>query len=176
MNFSAGRFNLYLWTLGLSLLLAAGCATGKKSDKQIAALRVHMQSTENISSGEKITVLRSQPMLVPIVADPILTESHVASASLLETPGGFAVEIKFNQTGIWMLEQYTGSNPGKHLAIFGQWSDKLVDGRWLAAPVISHRIANGVLSFTPDASREEAEQFVKGLNNVAKKIRKQSFK
>ena len=176
MNFSAGRFNLYLWTLAVSLLLAAGCATGKKSDKQTAALRVHIQSTESISTGETIKVLRSQPMLVPIVADPILTESHVASASLLETPGGFAVEIKFNQTGTWMLEQYTGSNPGKHLAIFGQWSDKLVDGRWLAAPVISHRIANGLLSFTPDASREEVEQFVKGLNNVAKKIRKQSFK
>ncbi len=176
MNFSARRFNLYLLLLVSGGLLAAGCATGKKSDKQTAALRVHLQSTESISASQTVTVLRSQPMLVPIVMDPILTESHVASASLLETPGGFAVEIQFNQTGTWMLEQYTGANPGKHLAIFGQWSDKLVDGRWLAAPVISHRIANGLLSFTPDASREEAGQFVKGLNNVAKKIRKQTLK
>lgn len=176
MNFSAGRFNLYLWILATGLLLAAGCKTGKDSDSQKAALRVHLQSTESISSGETVTVLRSQPMLVPIVADPILTESHVASARLVETPGGFAVEIQFNQTGMWMLEQYTGANPGKHLAIFGQWSDKVKDGRWLAAPVISRRIANGLLSFTPDASREEVEQFVKGLNNVAKKIRKQSLK
>ena len=100
----------------------------------------------------------------------------MTSASLVETPGGFAVNIQFNQTGTWTLEQFTGSNPGKHLVIFGQWSDKLVDGRWLAAPVISHRIADGLLSFTPDASREEIEQFVTGLNNVAKKIRKQSLK
>jgi preprotein translocase subunit SecD len=176
MNFSAGRFNLYLLLLAAGLLLAGGCATGKKSDKQTAALRVHIQSTESLSSSQTVKVLRSEPMLVPIMADPILTESHVTSASLVETPGGFAVEIQFNQTGIWMLEQYTVSNPGKHLVIFGQWSDKLKDGRWLAAPVIGHRIANGLLSFTPDASREEAEQFVQGLNNVAKKIRKQSLK
>jgi hypothetical protein len=174
MNFSAGRFNLYLLLLGA--LLAGGCATGKHSDKQTAALRVHLQSTESISASQTVTVLRSQPLLVPIVVDPILTESHVASASVLETPGGFAVDIQFNQTGTWMLEQYTGANPGKHLAIFGQWSDKAADGRWLAAPVISHRLANGLLSFTPDASRTEAEQFVKGLNHAAKKIRKQLLK
>ena len=176
MNFSPGRFNLYLLLLASCLWLAEGCATGKKSDKQTAALRVHLQSTENISASETITVLRSQPMLVPITSDPILTESHVASAELIETAGGFAVQIQFNQTGSWMLEQYTGANPGKHLVIFGQWSDKLVDGRWLGAPLISHRMANGLLSFTPDASREEAEEFVKGLNNVAKKNRKQSLK
>jgi hypothetical protein len=28
-----------------------------------------------------------------------------------------------------------------------------------------------VLTFTPDASREETEQIVLGLNNVAKKVR-----
>jgi preprotein translocase subunit SecD len=176
MNFSAGRFNLYLWALAASLSLTAGCATGKDKDKQTAAMRVHLQSSESISAGQKINVLRSQPMLMSIVVDPILTESHVSSASVLETPGGFAVEIQFNQTGMWMLEQYTGSNPGKHLAIFGQWSDLAKDGRWLAAPVIGRRIADGLLIFTPDASREEADEFVNGLNNVAKKIRKQSLK
>jgi hypothetical protein len=45
----------------------------------------------------------------------------------------------------------------------------LKDCRWLAAPVISHRIGDGVLVFTPDATREEAEEIALGLNNVAKK-------
>ena len=49
-----------------------------------------------------------------------------------------------------MLEQYTAANPGRHLVIFGQWGDKLADGRWLAAPLITHRISNGLLAFTPD--------------------------
>jgi hypothetical protein len=44
--------------------------------------------------------------------------------------------------------------------------------RWLAAPLISHRIANGVLAFTPDCSREEADQLVQGLNEASKEAHK----
>ena len=176
MNFSVGRFNLYLLLLATSLLWPSGCATHSKEEKQTAALRVHLQSSENLSASETVSVLRSAPMLVPIITDPVLTESQVLAAKLVETPGGFAIVIQFTQTGALMLEQYTGANPGKHFAIFGQWSDKLVDGRWLAAPVIKGRNASGQLAFTPDASRAEAEQFVQGLNNVAKKIQKQAFK
>jgi hypothetical protein len=65
------------------------------------------------------------------------------------------------------LEQYSAGNPGRHFVIFGQWGDKLANGRWLAAPLITHRIANGVLTFTPDLSRPEADQMVLGLSNVA---------
>ena len=175
MNFFGGRFNLYLLALVLSGLLAAGCASDKK-DKLTAALRLHLQSSENLSANQKISVLRSEPMVVSIAADPFLTEYHVASAKLIDSPGGFAIEVQFNSSGALMLEQYTSANPGKHLAIFGQWSDKLADGRWLAVPLISHRIFDGKLAFTPDASREESEQFVAGLNAVAKKILKQQLK
>ena len=44
------------------------------------------------------------------------------------------------------------------------------EARWLAAPRISQRIKDGVLVFTPDATREEAERIVRGLNNVAIKL------
>ena len=44
---------------------------------------------------------------------------------------------------------------------------QMANGRWLAAPLITHRIGDGVLAFTPDMSRAEADQFVLGLNNVA---------
>ena len=82
-------------------------------------------------------------------------------------PGGFAIEIQFDENGTWLLEQYSAANPGGHFAIFGQWGDKLANGRWLAAPLITRRIADGVLAFTPDCSRAEADQLVPGLNNVA---------
>jgi hypothetical protein len=42
--------------------------------------------------------------------------------------------------------------------------------RWIAAPVIHGRISNGSLVFTPDASREEADEIARGLTNIAKKI------
>ena len=90
--------------------------------------------------------------------------------------GGFAIEIKFDENGTWLLEQYSAANPGRHFVIFGQWSEKLADGRWLAAPLITHRIGDGVLAFTPDCSREEADQLVLGLNNAAKEIHKNDAK
>ena len=56
------------------------------------------------------------------------------------------------------------------IAIFSQFGEEMKDYRWLAAPVINRRISDGVLVFTPDATREEAEEIALGLNNVAKKV------
>jgi hypothetical protein len=48
------------------------------------------------------------------------------------------------------------------------------DPRWLAAPQITKHLSAGVFTFTPDATREEAERIVTGLNNVAEKVKKDS--
>jgi hypothetical protein len=72
-----------------------------------------------------------------------------------------------------MLEQYTSSNPGKHLVIGGQWGKDPVINRWMAAPIITQRIANGQLMFTPDAAHDETKDWVLGLNNMAKKNAKE---
>ena len=48
--------------------------------------------------------------------------------------------------------------------------------RWLAAPVISRRISNGVLTFTADCERDEADQLVTGLNAAYKEIHKHDLK
>jgi preprotein translocase subunit SecD len=175
MNFCARRFNLYL-LLTLLLTLAAGCATDKK-DKKTAVLRVHVESTANTpGNGEVISVLRSKPVLVTIAPDPVLTEANIVEAVILDTPGGFALQIKFDETGMWMLEQYSSANPGKHFAIMAQWGEKPVVSRWLAAPIITHRLGNGLLAFTPDADRDEVNQLVRGLNNNATKNRKGALK
>ena len=139
MNFYGRRFNLYL--LLAALVLLAGCALFKRQDKGEAALRVHIESGEHLSEGTKtISVLRATPVMVTIVTEPILTEADIAGASLITTPGGFAVQVKFDESGSLILEQYSSANPGKHLVIFGQWGEKLVNGRWLAAPSINgHR-------------------------------------
>ena len=169
MNFYRQRFNLIL-TAAAALLLAGGCATGKKADKQLAILRVHVESSANLAGGGRtISVLRHEPVAVTIGSEPILSEASIIAATLLETPGGFAIEVKFDETGGWVLEQYSATNPGKHFAIFGQWGEKLAEGRWLAAPQISRRLAGGILAFTPDCSRDEAKELVRGLNNAAKK-------
>lgn len=175
MNFCARRFNLYL-LFPVLLALAAGCATDKK-DEKMGGLRVHIESTANApDSAQVISVLRDKPVSVTVGPEPVLTEANIVAAKLLETPGGFAVEVKFDQSGTWLLEQYTATNPGKHFVIFGQWGDKLASTRWLAAPIITHRLGDGVLSFTPDGDRDEMTQLVLGLNNFAKKKLKASLK
>ena len=127
-------------------------------------------------TSENISMLRSDPVLVTIKREPILTEGNIVSAKVIDARGGFALEIKFDENGTWLLEQYSAANPGRHFAIFGQWGEKNSDGRWLANPVISRRISNGTLAFTADCEREEADQLVLGLNNVAKQIHKSDLK
>jgi len=165
------RFNLYL-ALAATLALLCGCQTHRQQGP-VGALRIHIQvNPDTLGTSQTVSVLRSDPVLVTISHNPILTEANIVTTKVTDTPGGFAIEIRFDENGAWLLEQYSAGNPGGHFAIFGQWGDKLANGRWLAAPLITHRIANGVLAFTPDASRAEADQLVLGLNNVTAKARK----
>jgi len=169
------RFNLYL-AVAAALALLCGCQTHRQKGP-LGALRVYIQvNPDSLGTSQTISVLRSDPVLVTIAHNPILTEANIVAAKVLDTPGGFAIEIQFDENGTWLLEQYSASNPGGHFAIFGEWGDQVVNGRWLAAPLITHRIANGALSFTPDASRAEADQLVLGLNRVAAKDRKGQMK
>jgi preprotein translocase subunit SecD len=170
MNFYAGRFNLYLLML-LALALVCDCASSKpKKDKTLGAMRVHIESTANLpDGGQTVSILRADPVVVTISKLPMLTEADIMKAALVESPGGFSVEVKFDEVGTLTLEQFSAAYAGKHFVIFGQWGEKLKDGRWLAAPIITGRIADGILAFTPDMTREEAQKLVLGLNNYAKK-------
>jgi hypothetical protein len=172
MKVCAGRFNTYL-ALAAMLAFICGCQTDKKS-KDVSALRVHLQANPNETGAtDTISVLRTDPVSVTVAHDPILKEANVLVARVIDTPGGFAIAIQFDESATMMLEQYTAANPGRHLVIFGQWGEKLTDGRWLAAQLITHRIANGQLAFTADMdSRAEADRFVLGLNNVSAKNNK----
>lgn len=172
MNFYTRRFNVYLLALLLpAALTAPGCAMFHKSaPKDVGAVRVHIESSAAGEESQTVSLLRADPVVVTILKDPVLTESDLIRAGLRESPGGFYVELLFDQTGALTLEQYSGAYQGKHFVVFGQWGEKLKDGRWLAAPIISGRNAAGTLAFTPDMSRTEAEQWVKGLNATAKKL------
>jgi hypothetical protein len=173
MNFYAGRFNLYLLALLAGAVAFTGCSTfhKKKKDEPLGAVRLHIENTANAEGeGETVSVLRADPVLITISKDPVLTEQNLLRAQLIETPGGFSIELKFDETGAWTLEQFSAAYSGKHFVIFAQWGDKLKDGRWVAAPLITGRNASSLMAFTPDMSHDEAQKWVTGLNNMAKKI------
>ena len=166
------RFNIYL--LALTLLLAAGCKTAeeKKKSKELTLLFVHIETNSDGSERNKgVTILRSSPIEVNIERDPFLTQNDVEAAFVVANPqGGFWIKVQFNRHGALLLENASTTFKGKRFAILSQFGD----ARWLAAPIITQRITNGQLVFTPDATFDEAERIVRGLNNVAAQARKKN--
>ena len=183
MIIGRNRFNIYLLA-ALVLGLVVGCKTksspkdekAKHEKEIIATLRVHLEVfPQSMDFSTTVPILRDHPVMITVDKSPFLTELNVANARVVDVLGGFNLEIEFDRQGSWLLESYTVSNPGKHFAVFSAWGDKKKkEARWLGAPVIAHKISNGVLSFTPDASREEAVDIAFGLNNAVKKNKEKS--
>lgn len=154
------RFNAYL----LAVLFCAGCQTFKK--KEATTLRVHLEVTaDGTEKNKPVPVYRQNPTFVNVQEDPFLNEGNVSNASVVEALGSFQIMIQLDRRGTWLLEQYSTAHRGRRIAIFSQFGE----ARWLAAPLMQRRISDGLLVFTPDATREESERIVRGLNNVAKK-------
>lgn len=170
MVIHAARFNIYLFLLAV-LVIAAGCQTAEgKRKRQTAVIRVHLEVfRDGTGLNEIVSIGRASPMVVNVQKSPFLTEDEVASAKIVESVGGFGLQIQFDRRGTMLLEQYSASNLRKRFAIFSQFGEKLDHVRWLAAPMIQKRIPDGVLTFTPDADREETAQIELGLNNYARK-------
>lgn len=180
MKCCRNRFNVYL-LVGLGTLLTIGCHSteASKEKKALSTFRVFMEARRDASDRtQTITVGRDHPVRFSVEKEPVLSEKHVKEAKVINEVGGFAIQIQFDRQGSWLFEQYTTGNHGKHLAIFSQFpappDEKLNEGRWLAAPRISNNVTNGVLSFTPDATRAEADQIVLGLTHVAKQLQDDS--
>ncbi len=178
MKFRLKRFNIYLCTV-LALGALCGCHTTREKEdkKRLTTLRLHIETNPDAPKRSGPVTIRG--VTFNLESAPFLTESNIKEAKVIDVVGGFEMSLQFDRQGSWLLEQYTAAGRGKHLAVFSQWTTfpekKLNKGRWLASPFIRTHITDGLLTFTPDATREEAEQIATGLNNVAKKIRENSI-
>src|SRR5690348_8778342 len=101
-----------------ALAFICGCQTDKNA-KLESTLRVHIEVTVPTATSKTISVFRAAPTPFTILKEPVLTEADITAATLIRAPGGFGVQIQFNEQAIWTLEQYSASNPGKHFVIFG---------------------------------------------------------
>lgn len=171
MRSRLGSFNCILVAaLGLAGL-AVGCRSPQDRNKaaaELSTLRLFLE-TEFDTTGDKtavVPVYRASPVLVRIAREPFLDEGAITDAQVVDVVGGFAIALRFNLHGTWVLDNITTSYRGQRMVIHSHFTE----GRWLAAPKITARLKDGVLVFTPDASREEAERIVRGLNHVAVKL------
>jgi hypothetical protein len=163
-----GRFNLYLL---LALAVICGCRTQESANKkQLATLRVHLEAgPQDADRAVQVPIYRAHPFQLQVQNEPFLTELQVASAKVVDVLGGFDLQIQLNHQGTWLMQQYSANNRGRHFAVFTQFGEKGRQARWLAAPTFTILITDGLLQFTPDASREEADEIALGLNNTARK-------
>lgn len=161
------RFNSILAALLLPAVLLTACSSSgeKKKSEEASSLRLFLE-TEFDTTGEKTTVVpiyRSSPVLIRINKEPFLDEGSIIDAQVIDVVGGFAIQVKYDFRGTLALESMSSTYRGQRVAIYCNFTE----GRWLAAPKMTVRIRDGTLRFTPDATREEAERIVRGLNNVA---------
>jgi preprotein translocase subunit SecD len=171
MKIRWGPFNIYLAALSLALL----CGCRSPEARQLSTLRIHLEVNRDISGRNKaVPIYRDKPFMVNIDTSAFLTEAQVKEAKVVDSVGGFELEVSFERRGVWLLEEYSTANRGKRFAVYSEFSkpgkEKGNIGRWLGAPVVHRPITDGVLKFTPDATREEAVRIVRGLNNLAKKM------
>ena len=161
------RFRAFNFFLFAALVLVTSCSTSEERQrkKEYSNLRIHVE-VEGGDRSSGVSIHRTAPIVVNVEREPILDENNVVAALVVEQPGGFAVQIQFDRQGSWILERTTVTHRGRHLAIFSFFGE----ARWLAAPVITGKNSTGRLTFTPDATREEAERLVRGLNNVVRKL------
>jgi hypothetical protein len=174
MMINFARFNLYL-CIAFTLIFAVACSSPeekkkKKEEKEVAFLDLHLEvNRDGSSDNEEVTINRSSPYTINVEKLAFVDSGDLDEAVVIDELGGFVIRLKFNWRGTQLLDGVTSINHNKRIAVFGRFPDS----RWLGSPIIHKRIANGVFSFTPDCSREEADRLVHGLNNVAKKTKKE---
>lgn len=145
----------------------------KKASDRLAVIRFHIEVTDD-GNGPRAEVIRSQPQSFAIHKAPFFDERDLVSAQVVETTdGGFILQVDGTEHGRNTLEMTTASSNGRHILIYGQWTDddEITTSRWMAAPMIRGPMRDGIIRFSVDADRTEARQFVEGLNNVAVKLK-----
>ena len=168
MKIGSPGFNLYL----LLLLACAGCET-TGHQKEASTLQLHVEvNPDGTDRNAPVPIGRGDfSFQVNVERDPFLNEGSITEAWVVDALGGFQILVKYDAKGTRLLDQYSMAHRGKRVAILSQFGE----ARWLAAPVLANRITDGTFAFTPDATREEAERIVRGLNNVAKEMHKDSW-
>ncbi len=150
-------------------LLGLGCAsTLEREEASYSSLRVYVGvSPDQTGRFQMAPIYGRSEIRIAVSLEPFLDEGSVEEARVVAAPGGFQLRVQFDRRGQGLLENMTERFRGRHLAILSHFPE----ARWLGAPFVKEPIRDGVLFFTPDATREEAERIAQGLNRVAAKLR-----
>ena len=152
------------------VLLSISCKTsGNAKDRKYSLMNFHLEATpDGTGRTGYVPIYRATPIHIGIKSQAFLDVGYITQASVVEAIGGFSIRIQFNEIGTKRLQTITTTKRGHRIAIHSNFEDS----RWLAAPMIDRTITNGIFIFTPDATREEADRIVEGINNAAEDLAK----
>jgi len=168
------RINFYL-AVALVMIFSGCQSTSRKLAKKLedSVFRLHLEARPDGSHriGE-VEIYRQNPQTISVEKNAFLDERYITGAEIIEDGlGGFVIRVEFDRHGRWTLENITTTFKRRRIAIMAEWGEV----RWIAAPFIARPIQDGVITFTPDANREEADRIVEGLNKGAKRRKKNSL-
>src|SRR5438445_2499342 len=156
------RFNCYLLLPFLALIAGCKTAVERTSGQAVSTFRLHLEG--NPGGAGSVAVIQIAGAELYVNTAPFLDERSVTNAAVVDTrDGGFAIRVQYDRHGTLVLDTVTTEYRGRHVVIFTQFGPgKLEQKRWLGAPYIGSSITSGVLIFTPNSTRAEAEQVVQG--------------
>ncbi len=151
----------------VALIFTTGCLHNqKKKDKKDASLRIFLQTSPVMPENLRYQILFDKPNITFWVKSlPELTEQDVASAETVSTGGGLQIKLQFNHHGSFILEQLTGSNRGKYLAV-------VIDAHPVAPILIQEIYRNGELIFTPNLTDLQTTDVITRLQHTLSVIRR----
>ena len=180
MNSRFAPFN-FIFLFAAAFLLLSGCVTDKappkskeqkakekQEKKEQSVIELHLETSPSVSGSNVIPIYRQNPSYLAVDPNAFLNSGSLVKAAVVDQLDGFVIQLQFDSHGTFVLDTVTTANKSKRIAILVIFPEK----RWIAAPLINQRNSSGVLTFTPDATREEAERIVRGLNNVTAQLRK----
>ncbi len=165
------------WVI-VGLLVAFAAGTGcfstiasKKKSKNAATLRIYKQTSKSLPRGYRSQIVFERPAITFWVDPaPELSERDIVSLETVEGGSGLKIKITFNAHGRFVLENLTGGNRGKYMAV-------VAGGATITRPIAAIRmneiIRDGVLIFTPDLTDEQIVTFVAELQKGIGQIKKQ---
>lgn len=165
MKIGTVHFNIILLLAGL----LTGCSALSGDKKELSTIELHLESSpDDPAFSEPVPIYRAHPAYVNVSRLAFLDERDLEQAAVVDWMGGFAIQLVFNEHGQLVLENTTRSNPSHRIAVLAGFGES----RWLAAPLVNRPITDGQFTFTPDATREEAERIVRGLTNTIAQLKK----
>ena len=161
-------FFAFLLLIGwIGILVGPGCASLGRGSTQKVHLRVYLEASVNDPTQTMVApVYRKQPVLIRIQKEPILDERDLVHAAVVKGMGGYSIELVFDFHGKLVLQQVSNAYRGRRLVLQAVFPE----ARWLGIVRMNRPIMDGVLTFTPDATQQEAQRIVDGLNRVARKL------